>query len=348
MDAADHLRTVEAEALDRLAAVDDPAGLAAVEAEVLGPQSPIAAARRALKDVPAEERRHLGRLVNEAREAIEARVQERREAVAAVAAAGYLAADGVDITLPGRVPPRGTRHLVMQVWDEIVDIFVALGYEVATGPEVDTAFYNFDALNTPPTHPARFESDTLYVEHGDDPHGVLLRPQTSPVQVRYMERHSPPLAIVSPGRVYRRDTVDATHSPVFHQMEGLAVDRSITFADLKGTLDHFAREFFGGARRVRFQPHFFPFTEPSAEMHVSCFHCDGSGCRICGETGWIELMGCGVVDPAVFTAVGYDPAEVSGFAFGMGIDRLAMMRYGIPELRHFFDPDVRVLEQFRC
>jgi phenylalanyl-tRNA synthetase alpha chain len=235
----------------------------------------------------------------------------------------------------------------MQVWEEITDIFVALGYTVADGPEAETAFYNFDALNTPEAHPSRLESDTLYVAHGDDPEGVLLRTQTSPVQARYMEQHPPPVYIVSPGRVFRRDATDATHTPVFHQMEALAVDDNITFADLKGTLRYFAREFFGPQREIRFIPHFFPFTEPSAEMLVTCFVCDGSGCRTCARTGWIELLGCGVVDPNVFEAVGYDPTRVSGFAFGVGIDRLAMIRYGVPELRLFFDPDLRVLEQYR-
>jgi len=233
------------------------------------------------------------------------------------------------------------------VLEEVTDIFVALGYTVADGPEAETAYYHFDALNTPPSHPARLESDTLYVEYGRDPEGVLLRAQTSPVQVRYMEQHPPPVYVVSPGRVFRRDTMDATHTPVFHQIEGLAVDTDVTFADLKGTLAHFARKFFGPGQKVRFLPHFFPFTEPSAEMHTSCFACGGSGCRVCGGSGWIELLGCGVVDPNVFESVGYDPTAVSGFAFGVGIDRLAMIRHGVPELRYFFDPDLRVLEQFR-
>ena len=347
MGSADHLREIQADAIGRISAAADLKSLAAVEAEVVGPGSPIMEARRGLKDVPVEDRKELGRAINDAKTAVEAAIGERRKALAAARESERLAGEHLDITLPGRAPGRGTHHLVMQVWDEIVDIFMALGYSVATGPEAETAYYNFDALNTPPTHPSRFDSDTLYVDHGPDPEGVLLRTQTSPVQARYMEEHQPPVYIVSPGRVYRRDTMDATHTPVFHQMEGLAVDDNITFADLKGTLAHFANEFFGSGRHVRFQPHFFPFTEPSAEMHVSCFGCDGGGCRICSHTGWIELLGCGVVDPNVLTAVGYDPAAVSGFAFGMGIDRLAMIRYGIPELRFFFDPDLRVLGQFR-
>jgi len=347
MGSTDHLRQIQADALGRIEAFDDLAALAGFESDVVGQGSPIMEARRSLKDVPPEDRKDLGKAINEVKTSLEAAIAGRRAVLNTAAEAERLAAERLDITLPGRAPARGSHHLVMQVWDEIVDIFMGLGYSVATGPEAETAYYNFDALNTPTTHPSRFDSDTLYVEHGDDPEGVLLRTQTSPVQARYMEQHQPPVYIVSPGRTYRRDTMDATHTPVFHQMEGLAVDDNITFADLKGTLAYFANEFFGSGREVRFQPHFFPFTEPSAEMHVSCFACDGSGCRTCSHTGWIELLGCGVVDPNVLSAAGYDPAAVSGFAFGMGIDRLAMIRYGIPELRYFFDPDLRVLGQFR-
>jgi phenylalanyl-tRNA synthetase alpha chain len=343
----DQLAADRARALERIAAVDSVAELEALQSEVSGPESPIARARRGLREVPAEERPVLGRLINEALTAVEGALEERRTALAAIEQEARLAGETLDLTLPGRSPARGASHLVMQVWEEITDIFVALGYTVADGPEVETAFYNFDALNTPEAHPSRLESDTLYVAYGDDPEGVLLRTQTSPVQARYMEEHDPPVYIVSPGRVFRRDATDATHTPVFHQMEGLAVDTGITFADLKGTLAHFAREFFGPRQRVRFIPHFFPFTEPSAELLVPCFVCEGSGCRTCGTTGWIEMLGCGVVDPNVLEAVGYDPAAVSGFAFGVGIDRLAMIRYGVPELRLFFDPDLRVLEQYR-
>ena len=246
----------------------------------------------------------------------------------------------------GAVGGRGTEHLITRTIDEVCDIFISLGYTIQTGPEVETAYYNFDALNTPLTHPSRFESDTLYVDYGDPADEVLLRAHTSPMQARYMEAHPPPVHIVVPGRTFRSDTLDATHSPVFHQIEGLAVDAGITFADLKGTLAHFARLFFGPERTIRLIPHFFPFTEPSAEMHVSCFACDGSGCRVCGHSGWIELMGCGMVDPNVFEAVGYDPASVSGFAFGVGVERIAMVRHGIDHIRHFFENDLRVLRQF--
>lgn len=341
------LQAVETDALARLSAAGGVEEIDALEREVLGNASVVAEARRGLRGLPDEVRREAGRAINEVAGRLAERIAARRAESAAGEESARLARERLDITLPGRAPARGAAHLVMQVLEEVTDIFVALGYSVADGPEAETAYYHFDALNTPPEHPARLESDTLYVAHGSDPEGVLLRAQTSPVQVRYMEQHPPPVYLVSPGRVFRRDTTDATHTPVFHQMEGLAVDADVTFADLRGTLAHFAREFFGPGQRVRFLPHFFPFTEPSAEMLTTCFACGGSGCRVCGGSGWIELLGCGVVDPNVFEAVGYDPRSVSGFAFGVGIDRLAMIRHGVPELRYFFDPDLRVLEQFR-
>jgi phenylalanyl-tRNA synthetase alpha chain len=231
----------------------------------------------------------------------------------------------------------------------VVDIFVGLGYTVASGPEAELAWYNFDALNTPPTHPARLESDTMYLDWGDPTDEVLLRTQTSPVQARWMEVNDPPVYIVVPGRTYRTDTIDATHLPVFHQIEGLAVDHGITLGDLRGTLLHFAREFFGPTTRVRLRPSFFPFTEPSAELDVSCFACDGGevGCRVCGGKGWLEMLGCGMVDPAVLQTAGYDPEVVSGFAFGVGPERLAMVRHGIGSIRPFIENDIRFLRQFR-
>ncbi|MFB3098961.1 MAG: phenylalanine--tRNA ligase subunit alpha, partial [Acidimicrobiia bacterium] len=259
----------------------------------------------------------------------------RRAELERAAHAEALSSDGVDVTLPGRAPKRGTIHIIQQAMDEVVDIFVALGYTVATGPEAETEYYNFTALNFPPAHPTRLESDTLYLDYGDVPEEILLRTHTSPMQARYMEEHDPPVYLVVPGRTYRSDPLDPTHSPVFHQVEGLAVDTDITFGDLKGVLEHFAREFLGPEAKVKFIPHYFPFTEPSAEMHV--WH----------NGDWMELLGCGMVNPAVFEAVGYDPDEVTGFAFGMGADRLAMARHGITDLRHLFDPDLRSMEQYR-
>jgi len=347
MASLEELTDLQTRASADLTAADTVESVDRIAAEALGPESLISASRRGLRDVDPEERRKLGKAISEIAEAIEAAVADRRSVLAAAERAQQLATDRVDMTLPGRRPLRGAAHLVMQVWEEVVDIFTSIGYTVASGPEVETAFYNFDALNTPAAHPARLESDTLYVEYGDDPEAVLLRTQTSPVQARWMESHDPPVYIVVPGRVYRRDAVDATHTPVFHQMEGLAVDDNITFADLKGTLSYFIDQFFGPGAKQRFLPNFFPFTEPSAEMHTSCHVCGGSGCRTCGGTGWIELLGCGVVDPFVLETAGYDPSQVSGFAFGVGIDRLAMIRYDVPELRYFFDADMRVLEQYR-
>jgi phenylalanyl-tRNA synthetase alpha chain len=347
MTRSDDLIAHQAAILARVAEASSTAEIDAVERDGLGPDSSVAVARKSLRNAAPEERRDIGMVVNAVTASVTAAIARRRRELEVAEMDERLLGERFDMTLPGRAPALGAAHLVAQVWDEIVDIFVGLGYTVASGPEVETAYYNFDALNTPPTHPSRLESDTLYVEHGDDPEGVLLRTQTSPVQARWMESHEPPVYIVVPGRTYRRDAMDATHTPVFHQMEGLAVDEGITFGDLKGTLGYFADAFFGGSRRVRFLPHFFPFTEPSAEMHVSCFACDGSGCRTCSNTGWIELLGCGMVDPNVLEAAGYDPSSISGFAFGVGIDRLALVRYSIPELRHFWDPDLRVLEQFR-
>lgn len=347
MTTPDDLQQIAAAAEVAISAAVTVTDLDRAEDEYLGPESVVSTARRSLRDADEDTRRSLGRAIHEVATALGDLVSERRAALERAATDDRLAAEALDLTLPGRTPPRGTAHAVHAMWDEIVDIFVALGYTVVSGPEADTSYYNFDALNTPPWHPARLESDTFYLEYGDDPEGVLLRPQTSPVQVRWLEANHPPVYVVAPGRVYRRDTVDATHNPVFHQMEGLAVDRDLTFADLKGTLEHFIRELYGPGLRTRFLPHFFPFTEPSAELFISCYRCDGSGCRTCGNSGWIEMLGCGVVDPHVLTAAGHDPDEVSGFAFGVGIDRLAMARHGIAEIRHLWDADLRVLEQFR-
>jgi phenylalanyl-tRNA synthetase alpha chain len=343
----DTLRAHRDAVLARLGGVSTLADLEALETEAMGGDSPLGLAKRGMRDLDEASRPAMGQAINEVQAALDEAFGRVRTRLEDAARDEQLEGEWLDMTLPPRTPARGSVHLVRQVWDEMIDVFVGLGYTVATGPEVDTDYHNFEALNYPDPHPARLETDTLYVAHGDDPEGVLLRTQTSTMQIRWMEEHPPPVYIVSPGRVYRRETTDATHTPVFHQMEGLAVDDSITMADLKGTLLHMAGAMFGKGRKVRFLPNFFPFTEPSAEIHVDCFMCDGSGCRVCGHSGWIELGGCGMVDPNVLSNVGYDPDALSGFAFGVGIDRIAMIRHAVPELRLFFNPDMRILEQYR-
>jgi phenylalanyl-tRNA synthetase alpha chain len=349
MDLTEHLTAVREAALRDIESAEDLGSLAAVEAAVAGRESDVAAARRDLGSMPADRRRDAGRLINEVAAEIQAAIDSRREVLDATARAAAIGAERIDVTLDYRTFPVGDLHIIQEVMDEVCDIFIGLGYHVAEGPEAELAWYNFDALNTPPDHPGRLESDTMYVDYGDPADEMLLRAHTSPIQARYMEQHEPPVYIVAPGRAYRNDTIDASHLPVFHQIEGLAVDTRITFSDLKGTLAEFARQFFGPATRVRMRPHYFPFTEPSAELDVSCFNCDGPGstCRVCKGVGWLEMLGCGMVDPNVLTAVGYDPDELTGFAFGMGVERLAMVRHGIDSIRHFIDNDVRFLRQFR-
>jgi phenylalanyl-tRNA synthetase alpha chain len=333
------------------AAVSGAATLAeldAVEKALLGDTSAVGEARRSMGSLDPADRPRVGAQLNAATKEIQGLLAARLSELEAQDEERRLEDERIDVTLESIMLESGSLHLLQQTMNDIVDIFVSLGYQVATGPEAELAWYNFDALNTPPTHPSRLESDTMYLDFGDPADEVLLRTHTSPVQARWMEANDPPVYIVVPGKTYRLDTVDATHLPVFHQIEGLAVDESITFSDLKGTLAHWAREFFGPKTKVRFRPHFFPFTEPSAELDVSCFACDGGEptCRVCKGAGWLEMMGCGVVDPNVLEAVGYDPAAVSGFAFGMGVERPAMVRHGINSIRHFVDNDLRFLRQF--
>jgi len=319
-----------------IAAATTIAQIDAIEAASTGRGSPVSEARRALGGIEdPEHRRDTGRAINDVATELSTLIDRRRHDIFVAEEEQRLVDDRIDVTVPGRAPKRGTHHLITQTMDEIVDIFVGLGYTVATGPEAETAFYNFTALNIPETHPSRFESDTLYLEYGQREEEILLRTHTSPMQARYMEQNEPPVYVVVPGKVFRADEVDATHSPVFHQIEGLAVDDAITFADLKGTLASFAKQYFGADTKVKFIPHYFPFTEPSAEMHA---YTNGE---------WIELLGCGMVNPAVFEHVGYDPAKVTGFAFGMGAERMAMVRHGITDLRALIDPDQRILEQNR-
>ncbi len=333
---------------DEIARASSLDELEKVETSLLGRESAVDAVRRSMGRLDDELKPRVGAKLNEASGRIGDLLASRRAELEAVEEERRLREEKIDITLETVSFPAGRLHLVQQTIDEIIDIFVGLGYQVVGGPEAELSYYNFDALNTPPTHPSRWESDTMYLDWGNEDDEVLLRTHTSPVQARWMETHEPPVYVVVPGRCYRKDTIDATHLPVFYQIEGLAVDESIQFSDLKGTLLHFAREFFGPQSEVRLRPHFFPFTEPSAELDVSCFNCDGGepGCRVCGGAGWLELLGCGMVDPYVLEAAGYDPTKVSGFAFGLGPERVAMARHGIDSLRHFIENDVRFLRQF--
>ena len=341
-----------AELRDEAEAAIDGAGTSAELEELrvryLGRKAELPNVLRGIAQLPAEQRGPTGKAANQARQALEALIAQRTEQLAGGELEARLRADVVDVTLPGAPPqPVGHLHLLTATRREIEDVFLGLGFRIAEGPEIETVYYNFDALNHAPTHPARDRMDTFYVAGRDD---VVLRTHTSPMQVRMMEAHPPPLYVIVPGRVYRRDS-DATHTPQFHQIEGLAVDVDITLADLKGTLLAFARAIFGPDREVRLRPHFFPFTEPSVEVDVSCFmnHESGRRCRVCKDTGWVEILGSGMVDPNVFGYVaehGYDPERVQGFAFGMGIERIAMLKHGVPDLRLLYDNDVRFLEQF--
>jgi len=311
-----------------------------VRVRYLGKKGLLTQLLRSMPTLPPAERPVVGREANEAKDVIEAALTARAVTVEGLERRARLAATAVDLTLPGRRIPPGKLHPLTRVQDEIVDVFTGMGFAVAEGPEVELDYYNFEALNIPKDHPARDMQDTFYVA-GE----VLLRTHTSPVQIRSMERQKPPLRLICPGRVYRRDA-DITHSPVFHQVEGLAVDHGITMADLKGTLELFARELFGPESRIRFRPSFFPFTEPSAEVDVLCFLCRGAGCRVCKASGWLEILGCGMVHPRILQTMGYDTEEITGWAFGMGIERVAMLRYGIDDIRLFFENDLRFLAQF--
>jgi phenylalanyl-tRNA synthetase alpha chain len=326
--------------------------LKSAEAEVLGKKSALAQLNAGLRELTPEERKQVGQALNDARSRLQAQLVGRRADLDAVDRARSLQADRLDLTESLRTVPggidvarRGHLHLVTQTRDELEDTFVAMGFSVAEGPEAETDWYNFEALNMPPAHPARGMWDTLYLKLGA-PETVLLRTHTSPVQIHLMETQKPPIYAVMPGRCYRRDTPDARHLPVFHQIEGLVVDRGITFGDLAGTIEAFTAAFFGPGMHSRLRPSYFPFTEPSAEFEVTCPICAGAGCRTCSGSGWIELGGCGMVDPDVFAAVGIDAEEYSGFAFGFGIDRLAQVRHGIEDMRILLDNDVRFISQF--
>ena len=336
----DKLEALRDEALDVIAGAADLAALEVARVKYLGRKGAITEILRGLGSVSAEERPAMGQLANVVKSAIGDALDGRKSNLSAVAESAREASEAVDLSLPGRQPRRGHIHMVNQVTEEIVDIFAGLGFQVALGPDIETEYYNFDSLNTPADHPARDSHDTFFVKPG-----VVLRTHTSPVQMRVMEQVQPPVAVLAPGRVYRVD-YDASHSPMFNQIEGLLVDEGVTFADLKGTLMHFVHHLFGKNTKVRFRPHFFPFTEPSAEMDISCTVCGGQGCRLCKNSGWLEALGCGMVHPEVFRHANYDYEKYSGFAFGLGIDRIAMLRHAVPSINHLYDNDLRFLEQF--
>ncbi len=317
------------------------ADLEALRIKYLGKKGELTAVLRGMGALSPEERPVIGQLANEVRADIEAKLDARRESAAAEALQKKLESEKIDVTVPGVKVPVGKMHPISLVQRQLEEIFLGMGYEIAEGPEVEYDYYNFQALNIPEDHPARDTQDTFYITDN-----ILLRSQTSPVQARVMEKTQPPIKIISPGRVYRSDAVDATHSPLFHQVEGLVVDKGVTMGDLKGTLESFAKTMFGEETRIRFRPHHFPFTEPSAEIDVSCFACGGEGCRLCKGEGWIEILGGGMVHPNVLRNCGIDPEVYSGFAFGLGVERIVMLKYHIDDMRHLYENDVRFLHQF--
>ncbi|MCI8625190.1 MAG: phenylalanine--tRNA ligase subunit alpha [Lachnospiraceae bacterium] len=335
------LKGIMSAALSQIAESTDVERLNAVKVNILGKKGELTELLKGMRDVVPEERPKVGQLVNETRAAIEAKLEEKLAELAAKKREEQIARETIDVTLPAKRLVRGHRHPNIVALDEVERIFVGMGYEVVEGPEIEYDYYNFEALNIPANHPAKDEQDTFYVNEK-----IVLRTQTSPVQVRVMEKRKPPIRIVAPGRVFRSDEVDATHSPSFHQIEGLVIDKNITFADLKGTLAEFAKKVFGEETKVKFRPHHFPFTEPSAEMDVTCFKCGGTGCRFCKGSGWIEILGCGMVHPKVLEMSGIDPEEYSGFAFGVGLERIALLKYEIDDMRLLYENDVRFLKQF--
>ncbi|MEY8522782.1 phenylalanine--tRNA ligase subunit alpha [bacterium 1XD8-76] len=341
------LEQIRAKALEQIALMESGEASAAldklndVRVNILGKKGELTAVLKGMKDVKPEDRPKVGQMVNDARAEIEAALEQAKKKMERALREAAMKAEVIDVTLPAKKNEMGHRHPNFIVMEEVERIFVGMGYEVVEGPEIEKDYYNFEALNIPADHPAKDEQDTFYI-NGD----ILLRTQTSPVQVRTMEQKKPPIRMLAPGRVFRSDEVDATHSPSFHQIEGMVIDKGITFADLKGTLQEFARELYGPETKVKFRPHHFPFTEPSAEMDVSCFKCGGKGCRFCKGEGWIEILGCGMVHPKVLRMSGIDPEEYSGFAFGMGLERISLLKYEIDDMRLLYENDVRFLKQF--
>lgn len=337
------LASCEKEGLAAVAATLTSSDLEECRQRFLGGKGGVTDVLRVIGKLPKDDKARIGQAANQVKVRLEAALTERVEMLERRELDKRLSSERIDVTLPGTGVIHGHLHPLTQITEEIIEIFYGMGFTVAEGPEIETDYYNFDALNTPADHPARDEQDTFYTSVGDL---VLLRSQTSTVQIRVMENNKPPLKVISPGRVYRNEEVNARKYPLFHQLEGLLIDRDVTFGQLKGTLNEFIRLIFGKPLKTRFRPDFFPFTEPSAELDCQCPFCLGEGCRTCGQRGWLELLGCGMVDPNVLRGVGIDPEEWSGFAFGMGIERLAMLKYGINDIRNFYNNDLRFLEQF--
>ena len=335
------LEQIKADAIREIQNSDGLAKLNDVRVAFLGKKGELTAVLKGMKDVLPEERPVVGQLVNETRESIEKLIEETKAKLEAAERDLRLKQEVIDVTLPAKKNKVGHRHPNTIALEEVENIFIGMGYEVVEGPEVEYDYYNFEALNIPANHPAKDEQDTFYINDK-----IVLRTQTSPVQVREMEKGKLPIRMIAPGRVFRSDEVDATHSPSFHQIEGLVIDKNITFADLKGTLAEFARELFGEETKVKFRPHHFPFTEPSAEVDVTCFKCGGKGCRFCKGSGWIEILGCGMVHPRVLKMSGIDPEEYTGFAFGVGLERIALLKYEIDDMRLLYENDDRFLKQF--
>jgi phenylalanyl-tRNA synthetase alpha chain len=334
-------QTLLEEARAQLDAAAGEQDIEAVRIKYLGKKGELTAILRSMGSLSPEERKELGLKANAVRDEIGRLIDEKKNAAARVQQAEKLKAEKLDVTEPGKDIFIGANHLITQTIDEISRIFVNMGYSITEGPEVETVFYNFDALNAAPSHPSRDLTDTFYITED-----TLLRTQTSPVQVRTLMNQKPPIKVISPGRCFRTDSLDATHSPMFHQVEGLLVDEGVTMTDLKGTLDAFVKRMFGDDVRTKFRPHFFPFTEPSAEVDMSCFACGGKGCRVCKGSGWIEILGCGMVHPNVLEVGGVDTERYTGFAFGMGVERVAMLKHGVDDIRLFYENDVRFLNQF--
>ncbi len=337
----EQLAALRTEALAELAGLSDAKQLEDFRVRYLGKKGSVTALLRGMGALSAEERPVMGQLVNQLRQELEEALTEKSQALQAEAQAARLAAEKLDVTMPGKTVKSGGLHPLNVVLDDLIDIFQSMGFDVVDGPEVETDYYNFQALNVPEDHPARDMQDTFYLAEN-----LLLRTQTSAAQARTMEERKPPIRIICPGRVYRADEVDATHSPVFHQIEGLVIDKGITMCDLKGVLEQFAQEIYGKETQVRFRPSFFPFTEPSVEVDVTCSECGGKGCRVCKGAGWIEILGAGMVHPRVLRMGGIDPEEYTGFAFGIGLDRLTTTRYKISDIRLLFENDQRFLQQF--